>query len=148
MEFRRKISSALICACLSLGAYAQEIMDYIKQDGLIVDDTPLGFQSAKDALDKISKDPSFVRGGSPQMEATGIDQYSKKSERWTFWWAFGPKSGFYPALVRRRVVNLDGYAEVRTAILCSASKQACDEIRARFDAMDHVCGMALPACKH
>lgn len=148
MEFRRALAGVMACVFLAGSAYAQEIMDYIKQDGLIVDDTPLGFQSAKEAAEKIPQNPDFVLSSSPQIEAAGIRQYSRKAERWTSWWVFGPTSGFYPALVRRRVVNLDKYAEVRTTILCSASKQACDEIRARFDTMDHVCGAALPACKH
>ena len=142
------VAGVVLCSGWSWCVQAQEMMDYLKQDGLIADDTPLGFKSAKEASDKIPKDASFSRRNAPQMEAAGITEYSRQSERWTSWWVFARNSPFYPSVVRRRVVNLGDHAEVRTSILCSASKQSCDEITARFDAMDHVCGAALPSCKH
>lgn len=146
-----KRSALLICigAAIWSGAVtAQSIMDYMKQDGLIADDRPAGFKDAKSAAAAIAKDPAYTKFDSPLIEATGITQYVNKSQPWTMWWVFGPKSMAYPAVVRRRVVNLGTYAETRTSVLCDAAKTACDAMRQRFDAMDHVCGKSTPACKH
>jgi hypothetical protein len=120
----------------------------MKQDGLVVDDQPMGFKDARSAAAAIAKDPNYVKLDMPGLAATGVTQYENKSQPWTRWWVFGPKSTAYPAVVRRHVVNLGSYAETRTSVLCDASKSACDAMQQRFDAMDHVCGKGVPACKH
>jgi hypothetical protein len=123
-------------------------MDYVKQDGLIVDDVPMGFKDAKSAAEIMAKDPHYARFHVPLVEAMGIIQYTNESQPLTLWWVFGPESMAYPTVVRRRTINRGVYIENRTSIMCEASASACEAIRQRFDATDHLCGKAVAACRH
>jgi TonB family protein len=130
-------------------ATAQSTATDLKQGGMINDELPMPYKTATEALVAIPKDANYVRREDRRGVPTpGITTYVETSNGRASWWVFDSTSKFYPAVVRRRVYHMGTYSEIRTSILCDASKKICEEIHQGIDKIDHYCGFRLPECKH
>ena len=130
------ISLILFLSANSIAFAAENMDEFITQTQkkqFIDDDLPSGYTSAKEAIKQIPKraDVKYTERLAPTIMSYSTDASTKM-----YWWVMEKGNEYYPSVVRRRVVvQSDGFV-VKTSILCSASENLCQKLRAGLQAMD------------
>lgn len=104
-----------------------------KKKGYVLDETPIGYQSAEIAISEVPKRPDIRECSqlAPNVISCGTDARTA-----TNWWIFESGHEFHPSVVRRRLEISNNQHIVKTAVLCGSSTDSCERLHLVLRAMD------------
>lgn len=117
--------------------------EYLVQSGYLPDGTAIPFVSVSQAEAAFASWPHSTDPGIPLAHAIVARDPEDAHVSYVI---LGAGSPFHPAIVRRHLVFDSGHLEMRSAILCQASAEACVALRKALDRIDIYCGDVAPGC--
>lgn len=116
---------------------------YLEQSGYLPDGTAVPYATVAQAVAAVASWPHSADATMPLAHAVVARDPQDAHVSYVI---LGPGSPFHPAVVRRHLVFNSGHLEIRSAIRCAASADACAALREALDRLDVYCGDAAPGC--